>query len=369
MGKTRTMTPADSLALPADGTQRQGLRCQRFGFTTAEWARLSALYAAVFMLHICGWGLFLYHSARYPSLAGLGFVAYMLGLRHAFDADHIAAVDDTVRFMLQRGKRPLGIGFFFSLGHSTVVLLLAIAVVFSAALVRRDLPAWQEAGGLIGAGVSGTFLLVIGILNLPVLLEILKVWRGDKLQRQDHAHVEDVLARRGFLNRIFGQRLRQVIRHSWQMYPLGLLFGLGFDTASEVGVLGMTAGASAGQLPTAAVLCLPILFAAGMTVMDTTDGVLMTKAYDWAFVNPLRKLFYNIVITGISVAVALVIGSIELLQMAIRLLQLRGAFCDYVASLDFGSLGLVIVGVLVGAWAVSIVAWKLVQRGARQNSP
>jgi nickel/cobalt transporter (NiCoT) family protein len=357
------MTSAESLTLNLDEAQRHAARRKRLGFTRAEWTRLSGLYSAVGLLHVCGWGLFLYYSTRHPSLVGLGFVAYMFGLRHAFDADHIAAVDDTLRFMLQRGERPLGIGFFFSLGHSTVVLLLAVGVVFAAALVRLHLPAWQEAGRVIGAGISGTFLCVIGTLNLVVLLDILKVWRGGKLQRHSHAHVDDLLARRGFLNRLFGQRLRQVIRHSWQMFPLGLLFGLGFDTASEVGLLAMTAGASAGYLPVAAVLCLPILFAAGMTVMDTTDGVLMTKAYDWAFVNPMRKLFYNIAITGMSVAVALVIGTIELLQTTVRLLKLRGPFCDFVAGIDFGSLGLVIAGIFVVAWGGSIAAWKLVQRG------
>jgi high-affinity nickel-transport protein len=363
------MTPADSLALRVDDAQRHASRRKRLVFTPAEWTRLSGLYSAVALLHVCGWGLFLYYSSRHPSLVGLGFVAYMFGLRHAFDADHIAAVDDTLRFMFQRGERPLGIGFFFSLGHSTVVLLLAVGVVFAAALVRLHLPAWQEAGGVIGAGISGTFLCVIGTLNLVVLLDILKVWRGHKQHRHSHAHVEDLLARRGFLNRLFGQRLRQVIRHSWQMYPLGLLFGLGFDTASEVGLLAMTAGASAGHLPVAAVLCLPILFAAGMTVMDTTDGVLMAKAYDWAFVHPMRKLFYNIAITGMSVAVALVIGSIELLQAAVRLLKLRGPFCDFVAGLDFGSLGLVVAGLFVVLWGVSVAAWKLAQRRAQCDRP
>lgn len=388
-GTLRQETPWQAAPLqssPRHVAPRQVLR-RRFGFTAAEWARLSGLYAAVAMLHVCGWGLFLYYSARHPSLVGLGFIAYMFGLRHAFDVDHIAAVDDTVRFMLQTGKRPLGIGFFFSLGHSTVVLLLASGVVFAATLVRRDLPAWQEAGGVIGTAVSGTFLCVIGILNLLVLLDILKVWRGGKLPRHSHAHgthahasrahatythatqapvnhvqVEDLLARRGFLNRLFGPRLRKVIRHSWQMYPLGLLFGLGFDTASEVGLLAMTAGASAGHLPIAAVLCLPVLFAAGMTVMDTTDGILMTKVYDWALVSPMRKLFYNIIITGISVAAALVIGGVELLQLAVRLLRLHGPFSNFVAGLDFGSLGLVIVGLFVFAWVVSIVAWRFAKR-------
>jgi high-affinity nickel-transport protein len=331
----------------------------RLGFTSAEWLRLAGVYGAIAALHVCGWGLFLYYSARHPSLVGLGFVAYMFGLRHAFDADHIAAVDDTVRFMLQKGKRPLGIGFFFSLGHSTIVLALACGVVFAAALVRRSLPAWQETGSLIGAGVSGTFLCVIGVLNLLVLLDIGRVWRGAKTHRHSHAHVDDLLARRGFLNRLFGQRLRRLISHSWQMYPLGLLFGLGFDTASEVGLLAMTAGASAGQLPIGAVLCLPVLFAAGMTLMDTTDGVLMSKAYDWAFVNPMRKLLYNLVITALSVAVALGIGIIELMQAAIHLLHPRGVFFELIARVDFGSLGFVIAGLFLFAWGASFAVWKL----------
>ena len=330
----------------------------RLGFTSAEWTRLLGLYAAVAALHICGWGLFLYYSASYPSLVGLGFVAYMLGLRHAFDADHIAAVDDTVRLLMQKGKRPLGIGFFFSLGHSTIVLALAVALVFAAALVRQHLPGWQEAGGLIGAGVSGTFLCLIGALNLLVLIDIARVWRGAKTQPHSHAHIDDLLAQRGLLNRLFGQRLRRLIKHSWQMYPLGLLFGLGFDTASEVTLLAMTAGASAGHLPIGAVLCLPVLFAAGMTVMDTTDGVLMTKAYDWAFVNPMRKLFYNLVVTGLSVAVALIIGTLELLQVSIHLLRLHGPFATFLAALDFASLGWVIAALFLLAWAASAALWK-----------
>ena len=313
-------------------------------FTRNEWSRLAGLYGMVALLHIVGCGLFLYYSAHHPAMVGLGFVAYMFGLRHAFDADHIAAVDDTVRYLLQKGKRPLGVGFFFSLGHSTVVLALAVAIVFAATAIKRELPAMQDLGGVIGASVSGTFLWIIGILNFIVLLDILKVWRQAKTGKHSHAHLEELLSQRGFMNRLFGGRLQGVINHSWQMYPLGVLFGIGFDTASEVGLLAMTAGASAGDLPVAAVLSLPILFAAGMSAMDTTDGVLMVKAYNWAFVNPLRKIFYNITITSLSIVVALVIGTIELLQVLVRALGLEGRFFDFVAGLDFGVLGYVIVG-------------------------
>ncbi len=313
-------------AVTAHGASLLGPRRRTLAFTASEWRRLAGLYGVIALLHVLGWGLYLHYVGHHPALVGLGFVAYMFGLRHAFDADHIAAVDDTVRFMLQKGKRPLGIGFFFSLGHSTIVLALAVGIIFAATTVKQELPELKNLGGIIGASVSGTFLLLIGILNLVVLLDILKVWRQAKTGQHSHVHLEELLARRGLLNRLFGGRLERIVNHSWQMYPLGLLFGLGFDTASEVGLLAMTAGASAGDLPVAAVLSLPILFAAGMTAMDTTDGVLMTKAYDWAFVNPLRKIFYNITITSLSIVVALVIGAIELLQVAIRMLDLDGAF-------------------------------------------
>jgi high-affinity nickel-transport protein len=327
-------------------------------FCAAEWRRLAALYGAIGLLHIAGWGLYLHFAARHPALIGLGFAAYMFGLRHAFDADHIAAVDDTVRFMLQKGKRPLSVGFFFSLGHSTVVLALAVGIALAATLVKVELPQLKTVGAVIGTGVSGTFLWIIGILNLLVLLDILKIWRKAKSGTHSHAHLEALLQKRGLLNRLFGGRLTRLMNHSWQMYPLGLLFGLGFDTASEVGLLAMTAGASAGDLPVAAVLSLPLLFAAGMTLMDTTDGVLMAKAYDWAFLNPLRKIFYNITTTSLSVAVALLVGSIELMQVLIGVLNLHGMFLDRVAQLDFGLLGYAIVAVFLLAWGVSVAVWK-----------
>jgi high-affinity nickel-transport protein len=328
-------------------------------FSRAEWSRLILLYGLIGALHVLGWGTYLHYAGRFPQLVGLGFVAYMFGLRHAFDADHIAAVDDTVRYMLQKGKRPLSVGFFFSLGHSTVVLALAIGIAFAAAAVKAELPQLKNMGAIIGAGVSGTFLWIIGILNLLVLLDILRIWQTAKSGTHSHAHLEALLQKRGLLNRLFGGRLRQLMNHSWQMYPLGLLFGLGFDTASEVGLLAMTAGASAGNLPVPAVLCLPVLFASGMTVMDTTDGVLMSKAYDWAFLNPLRKIFYNITTTGLSVAVALLIGTIELLQVLTGMLDLHGPFFEFITALNFGVLGYLIVGMFLLAWALSVAFWKV----------
>ncbi len=323
-----------------------------------EWTRVAGLYGVIVLLHVLGWGLYLHYAAHYAALVGLGLVAYLFGLRHAFDADHIAAIDDTVRYMLQKNKHPLGVGFFFSLGHSTIVVGLSVAIALAATVIKRDLPQLQSLGGVIGAGVSGVFLLLIGLLNLRVLLDILAVWRHARTGRHSHQHLESLLAQRGMLNRLFGGRLRLLMTHSWQMYPLGLLFGLGFDTASEIGLLAMTAGASAGDLPIPAVLSLPLLFAAGMTLMDTTDGVLMCRAYRWALLNPVRKIFYNVTTTGLSVAVALVIGTIELLQMFAGVLGLDGRFFRAVARIDFGDLGYVVVGLFLLAWGGSVVVWK-----------
>lgn len=339
--------------VPVDNARRLDLR-----FTADERQRLAGLYGAVALMHIVGLALIFFYSRPFPAMVGLGFAAYMFGLRHAFDADHIAAVDDTVRYLLQKGKKSLGVGLFFSLGHSTVVLVLSLAIMLAAVTVKHQLPGLQHVGGIIGAGVSGVFLWTIGVLNLLVLLDILKVWRKARIGRHSHAHLEDLLARRGLINRLFGGRLQKAINHSWQMYPLGMLFGLGFDTASEVGLLGMTAGASVGNLPVAAALALPVLFAAGMSLVDTTDGVLMVKAYNWAFVNPLRKIFYNITTTGLSIAVAFLIGTVELAQVFIKLLGVTTPLANSIARIEFGSLGYLIVGLFLCAWAASAAVWK-----------
>jgi high-affinity nickel-transport protein len=334
-------------------------------FSPAQWRRIAGLYIVVALLHGAGWGLYLRFAAQHPALIGLGFVAYLLGLRHAFDADHIAAIDDSVRYMLQKGRAPLGVGLFFSLGHSTIVVGLALALAFAGTAIKQELPRLQNAGGVVGTGVSGVFLWIIGLLNLLVLLDLLKIWRQARTGGHNHGHLETLLAQRGLLHRLFRGRFQQVMSHSWQMYPLGILFGLGFDTASEVGLLAMTAGAAAGNLPVAALLSLPILFAAGMTLMDTTDGVLMSKAYNWALLSPIRRIFYNVTTTGISVAMALVIGSIEILQVLIGVLGLHGSLSDRVAGLDFGKLGYFIVALFLLAWGASVAMWKFSRFGER----
>jgi high-affinity nickel-transport protein len=338
-------------------------------FKTAEWLDLAGFYGFIAVLHVAGWWLYLHHAAEFPALIGLGLVAYLFGLRHAFDADHIAAIDDTVRYMLQKGRRPLGVGFYFSLGHSTIVLCLAVGLAFAATAVKDGLPELKELGGIVGATVSGTFLWIIGVLNLLVLLDILGVWKKAKAGTHDHKHLEELLAKRGLMNRLFGGRLQKLLNHSWQMYPLGLLFGLGFDTTSEVGLLAMTAGASAGNLPIPAILCLPMLFAAGMTLMDTTDGVLMAKAYNWAFVNPLRKIFYNLTTTSLSIVVALLIGTIQLAQVLIGVLGLPGPAAGFIAGLEFGALGYVIVGLFLIGWGLSVTLWKFRRIEERYGGP
>jgi high-affinity nickel-transport protein len=327
-------------------------------FTAGEWLRVGAIYGCIALLHLLGGALLVSHAAGHPALPGLALAAYLFGMRHAFDADHIAAVDDSVRYMLHGERKPLAVGWFFSLGHSTIVLAMAVAIALAANRVSTALPGLQSMGALIGPGVAAVFLWLIGILNLMVLIDLVAVWRGTVKSGHGHAHVDELLRRRGLISRLLRGRLRSLLRHSWQMFPLGLLFGLGFDTASEVGLLAMTAGAASGNLPIGAVLSLPILFAAGMTLMDTTDGVLMCKAYAWALHDPMRRVFYNVATTGLTVAIALVIGTIELLQVLRIALHLDGRFFDAVGALDLSTIGYVSVALFAAGWAASVVIWK-----------
>jgi high-affinity nickel-transport protein len=319
-------------------------------FSRAEWLRLSGFGGAVALLHLLGWGLFLFFARSNPALAGLGTLAYTFGLRHAFDADHIAAIDNTTRKFLQEEKRPLGVGFFFSLGHSSVVLVLTASLAVGAASVKARIPSFQHWGGYVGAGVSGTFLWVIGILNLLVLLDIVRVFREMRTGKLDEERLEQRLLDRGLMSRLFIGRVANRIRESWQMYPLGVLFGLGFDTATEVGLLAISAGVATNHVPFLAVLSLPLLFAAGMSLMDTADGAFMSHAYTWAFSNPVRKVYYNLTVTTLSVVVALGVGSVELLQVL-------GA--PAVDALNFNTLGYGIVALFVATWATSAVVWKV----------
>jgi len=326
--------------------------------TRAEWIRLSRFGGAVLFLHLLGWGLFLSYARHNPTLAGLGTLAYAFGLRHAFDADHIAAIDNTTRKLLQDGKRSLGVGFFFSLGHSTVVLSLVAGLCVAARTVNSQIPGLQSVGGYVGTSVSGTFLLLIGVLNLAVLLDVLAVFRQMKQGVYNEQRLDEALQNQGLMSRFFLKRLGDRITASWKMYPLGVVFGLGFDTATEIGLLAIAAGVATHHVPFLAVISLPIIFAAGMSLMDTADGAFMSHAYGWAFSNPVRKIYYNITVTSLSVAIALLIGLIELLQVTAAKLSLNGSFWALLASLNFSSLGYLIVGLFVATWALSAVVWK-----------
>jgi high-affinity nickel-transport protein len=283
-------------------------------------------------------------------------------MRHAFDADHIAAIDNTTRKLMADGKRPLSVGFFFSLGHSSVVFglcfLLGIGVRALAGEVQSDSSALQQTTGLVGTLVSGIFLMIIAVLNLAVLGGILRVFREMRHGEYDEAALEDQLNRRGLMNRLLGGVTRAVSK-PWHMYPVGLLFGVGFDTATEIALLATAGAAAAGGLPFYAILCLPILFAAGMSLLDTIDGAFMNFAYGWALSKPVRKVFYNIAITWLSVVVALAIGGIELTSVLADKLGLTGQPWDFVASLDLNYVGYAIVALFVLTWAVALAVWRV----------
>src|SRR5438270_2687248 len=339
-------------------TAERGWRAWKQTLTPAEWARLGAFAGGVMFLHLLGFGLFLYYARHNPALAGLGTLAYTFGLRHAFDADHIAAIDNTTRKFLQDGKRSMGVGFFFSLGHSTVVFSLAAGLALAAKTVNSRIPGFQNVGGYIGASVSGTFLLLIGLLNLVVLLDILGVFRQMKRGAYNEQKLEEALQNQGLMSRFFLKRVGDRINASWKMYPLGVLFGLGFDTATEIGLLAIAAGVATHNVPFLAVISLPIIFAAGMSLMDTADGAFMSQAYGWAFSNPIRKVYYNITVTSLSVAVALLIGMIELLQVTAAKFSLGGGFWAFLDNLNFGNIGYVVTALFIATWAFSVILWK-----------
>jgi high-affinity nickel-transport protein len=334
--------------------------------------RLVGFFGGVGLLHVLGWGLLLAYGAQHPGFVALGGLAYTLGLRHAFDADHISAIDNTTRKMLQSGRKPVGVGFFFSLGHSTVVFLIAVALGLAVKWIVQGVVAdsgeLRSIGGAIGTLVSGGFLVLIGILNLLVLLDIVRVFRKMQRGEYDRQGLEHELTAGGLMTRLFG-RLFRLIDHSWQMYPVGFLFGLGFDTASEIAFLAISAGAAAQGLPLAAVISLPLIFAAGMSLMDTLDGAFMSQAYSWAFASPIRKVFYNLTVTSLSVFVALFVGLVELAQILIQVLHLEGGVFTAVANFDFiGKAGYVIVAAFIVAWAVSILIYKVGRIDERWNA-
>jgi high-affinity nickel-transport protein len=340
----------------------------RTSLSRREWLHLAAMAAVIIGLHVLGWfTLAAFVAPHHYSLGkqslglGVGLTAYTLGMRHAFDADHIAAIDNTTRKLMNDGQRPMSVGFYFSLGHSSVVFALSLLLSFGVrelvGPVKNDNSSLHHYTGLIGTSVSGTFLYVIAILNVVILAGILKVFRQMRAGTFDEAALEEQLTNRGFLNRIFGGVMKSVTK-PWQMYPIGVLFGLGFDTATEIALLVLAGTATAAGLPWYAILCLPVLFAAGMSLFDTIDGTFMNFAYGWAFSRPVRKVYYNLTITGLSVAVALIIGTVELLQVLSGQLGWSGGFWKWENSLDLNTMGFVIVGLFVLTWLVAALYWR-----------
>jgi len=322
--------------------------------------KLFGIYGVLIAINVAAWvwALVAFHS--HPVLLGTALLAYGFGLRHAVDADHIAAIDNVTRKLMQEKKRPVAVGFFFSLGHSSVVVLASLVVAVTTSAMNERVEGFKDMGGVISTSISALFLLLIALMNLVILRSIYKAWRN---VRQGGVYVDDdfdlLLADRGFLARIFRPLFRLITR-SWHMYPMGFLFGLGFDTSTEIALLGISANQASQGLSPWAIMVFPLLFSAGMSLVDTLDGHLMLGAYGWAYLKPIRKIYYNMTITLVSVVVAVVIGSIEALGLVGDKMQLKGPFWDVVGALNghFGTLGYIIIGIFVLSWLVSVAVYR-----------
>ncbi|MEH2461191.1 HoxN/HupN/NixA family nickel/cobalt transporter [Nostoc sp.] len=319
------------------------------------------IYAFLISVNILIWVVTLIAFHRYPLLLGTAVLAYSFGLRHAVDADHIAAIDNVTRKLMQENKRPVAVGFFFSLGHSTVVIAASVAIALTTTTIHNNFPSFEKVGGLISSTVSALFLLAIAAINMVVLWDVYKTFQSVKRGGiYDEQSLDEFLNQRGLLGRIF-RPLFRLIDSSWKMFPLGFLFGLGFDTATEVALLGISANQAAKGLPIWSILLFPALFTAGMSLIDTTDGILMLGAYGWAYVKPIRKLYYNMTITLVSVLVAVVIGGIEALNIIGDQLQLKSPFWDFISQLgdNFGTIGYLIIAIFIFSWLLSTIIYKV----------
>jgi len=364
------MTAQDILPESTSAVANDMSRLERIRHTLrpAEWARVAGMVVTVVGLNVVGWGLLAlaaggdYHINRTEVFGfGTGLLAYTLGMRHAFDADHISAIDNTTRKLLNDGQRPLSVGFFFSLGHSSVVFALAVLLNFGIRgldqQVKNGSSSLQYTTNIVGTLVSAFFLFVIAAINIVILVGIMKIFRAMRGGAYDEAELERQLNSRGLLMRVLGPLSRRVDT-PWKMYPIGFLFGLGFDTATEVALLVLAGTAVVGGLPFYAILSLPILFAAGMSLFDTMDGCFMNFAYDWAFAKPVRKVYYNLTITGLSVFVAMFIGGIEALGLLAQDGHLTGGFWSFMQNFNINKAGFVIVGVFVLTWLVALAVWR-----------
>jgi high-affinity nickel-transport protein len=335
---------------------------------------LVRLYAVLIFFNVAVWVWAWMAFRHHPLLMGTGLLAYTLGLRHAVDADHIAAIDNITRKLMQAGQRPMTVGLWFSLGHSTVVVLASIAIAITATALQGPLAPLRDIGAVVGTLVSVGFLLVIAVVNLVILYAVVRKFvrlrRGESYVEED---LDKLLAGRGLLTRLMRPLFRLITR-SWHMYPLGFLFGLGFDTATEIGLLGIAATSATQGLPVWSILVFPVLFTAGMSLVDTTDGIFMTHAYGWAFASPMRKLYYNIVMTSVSVAVAVIVGGIEALGLCADQMHLQGRFWDAVGTLGdhFGTIGYLIIAAFALCWMASVAfyRWRVsVVDGDAGNTP
>ncbi len=321
---------------------------------------ITALYSILAIANFAAWGWALLAFRDYPVQLGTAFLAYTFGLRHAVDADHIAAIDNVTRKLMQEGRRPAAAGFFFSLGHSTVVWLGSIAIALTATVFKDSLETVKAIGGVAGTLVSAFFLLTIAVMNIFILAAIYRTFRHVKAGGQyADEDLDMLLGKTGFLARIFRPMFRAITR-SWQMYPLGFLFGLGFDTATEIGLLGVSAASASQGMSLWSILVFPALFTAGMSLVDTTDSIFMLKAYGWAFVKPVRKLYYNLTMTFVSVLVAVIVGGLEALNLLGDKLELKGTFWQSIGGMNdsLGSLGYIIVGTFVATWIVSVLLYR-----------
>jgi len=355
------------------------LRAARAALTPAEWRRFAVMTAAIVAINALGWGIFLLavqpHHFQYQGLGvglGVALTAWTLGARHAFDADHISAIDNTTRKLMSDGKRPLGTGFFFALGHSTAIVVvgfglgIAARAVFGAVVDPNS--GYETVGGVVGTSMAAGFLYLIAALNAVVLAGIIKVFRGLRAGRLDEAELERQLQARGLMWRFFGRFMRSITKTP-HMFFVGLVFGIGFDTATEVLLLAATAAAAGQGLPWYAVAALPLLFAGGMTLFDTLDGCFMNFAYGWAFAQPVRKVYYNLIITGLSIAVAFLIGTIEIIGLLTGELNIHGGFWDFIANFDINKAGFAIAVLFVLVWAAAIIYWKLARLDHRWAPP
>ena len=321
---------------------------------------LVGLYTLLILANLAVWAWALYLFRDHPILLGTALLAYGFGLRHAVDADHIAGIDNVTRKLMQEGKRPITVGFWFSIGHSTVVILAALAIAATTTALASRMTGWKDVGGVIGTSVSTLFLFAVAAMNIVILREVWRTFRhvraGGTL---DHQGFDILLNSRGLLARLF-RPLFRLVTQSWHMMPLGFLFGLGFDTATEVALLGISATQAGQGMSTWSIMVFPALFAAGMSLIDTTDGVLMLGAYNWAFIKPMRKLYYNLVITAVSVVVAVLIGGIEGLGLIGEQLGLQGSFWDSIGALNdnFNGIGFAIIGVFIAAWVASVIIYR-----------